>query len=133
MLSSEGIDSLTIAAAVTMGASVAITVCPATGGFPLELVAVAVTVTGPRGVVSLVTTTNTTVPVGVGAAAVATTVGSIGVDGVGAGVADGLVGAVAAPVDLLDVGAGCEESQAAASIATGMSRPSQADELLRFN
>jgi hypothetical protein len=133
MLSSEGIDSLTIAAVVTMGASVASTVWPPTGGFPLELVAVAVTVTGPRGVLSLATTTNTTVPVGVGAAAVATTVGPMGVDGVGASVGDGLVSAVAAPVDVVDVGAGCEESQPAASTATGTSRPSRADERPRFN
>lgn len=104
-----------------------------TGGFPFELVAVAVAVTGLRGDLSLATTTKTTVPVGVGAAAVTTTLGPVGADGAGVAVGDALVSALTAAVALVDGGAECGGSQPEASRATGMSRPSQAGERPGFN
>jgi hypothetical protein len=67
--------------------------CPVTVARPLELAALTVTWTAARGVASPFTTTKTTVPEGVAAAAVATTVGPVSA---GVAVGDGVLVAVVA-------------------------------------
>jgi hypothetical protein len=128
-VSSAGIASLTIAASVSPAASAPITDCPVTVALPLELTALALTVTGARGVLSLTTTTNTAVPEGVAAAAAATTVGpGDGVGEVEGGAAVGLPGALTLDADLA-AGVGCAaESQPMPSRASGIARPSRAAE-----
>ncbi len=128
-VSSAGIESFTIAASVSPAASAPITDCPLTVALPLELTAPALTITGARGVLSLTTTTKTTVPEGVAAAFVATTVGPD--DGVGEVEGDaalGLPGALALDADLA-AGVGCAvESQPMASRASGIAKPNLAAE-----
>ncbi len=74
MESFAGTDSRTIAASVAFDESDAKVVLPTTGGRPLALVALTLTVIAERGVASLRRTTNATVPDGVAAAWAATTV-----------------------------------------------------------
>jgi hypothetical protein len=123
MVSLGGTTSRTIAACVSPAASAETVEWPVTVGWPLELAALTVTLTPVRGVLSLVTTTKTTVPDGVAAAAVATTFGP---DGVGVTVDDGVTGVwVRAAVGWEVLVAGAPASHPT-SRASGRAKPTHA-------